>query len=108
MTAIQTPVLPVRDPGRALKIAALHALAEWFAEHPDVAMPTQIQLNHHIGFDDEPDAGLRGAAVRQFAARHDVHYQQEGTMFWADLPLHVPGFDACYAMLTSLRNTEAF
>lgn len=36
-----------RDPGRARAIAAIHAFAEWLAQHPDVPIPDALQGNCH-------------------------------------------------------------
>lgn len=44
---------------RASKIAAIHAFADWLAEHPEAAVPTSIVAEHHIGEKDEPDEYTR-------------------------------------------------
>lgn len=36
-----------RDPGRARSIAAIHAYAEWLAQHPQVPIPDRLQGNCH-------------------------------------------------------------
>jgi hypothetical protein len=51
--------LPVRVPGRAQKIAAIHALADWFAAHPDVPMPVAVQAVYYITPQVEPADDVR-------------------------------------------------
>jgi hypothetical protein len=68
-TAPQYGTLPVRTPGRAQKIAAIHALAEWFASHPDVPMPNALLATYYVTPDDEPDDGVR---LRDYRAVREV------------------------------------
>lgn len=42
MTQPAATDLPVREPGRAVVIAAIHAYAEWLAEHPEVPHPETV------------------------------------------------------------------
>lgn len=58
------PPLERREPGRAAKIAAIHALADWFELHPDVPMPNGISCYAWMNSDDEADEGLRFEAGR--------------------------------------------
>lgn len=51
--------LPRRAPGRAQKIAAIHALAEWFAQHPEAPMPEHITALYYVAPHDEPDEQVR-------------------------------------------------
>lgn len=46
------PPLPVRERGRAARIAELHAIANWFADNPDVPMPHYVQMHAYAGSDD--------------------------------------------------------
>lgn len=75
--ATTTSELPGHKPGRAAKIAAIHALADWYTDHPDVEMPTDINASvvHHrptLAEYGEPrlDEPARVDRVLQFAAVH--------------------------------------
>jgi hypothetical protein len=39
--------LPGAKPGRAAKIAAIHALADWLAEHPEIPAPDTVHCYSH-------------------------------------------------------------
>lgn len=102
--------LPQRDPGRTVRIAELHALASWFEDNPDVAMPTHIDMRHHISQSDEVDAGLRVAAVRRSAvARPGAELDAGGTSIWSVETLTT--FDSMrvtYAVITAMVNSGRF
>lgn len=86
----------------------MHAAATWFADNVAEAAPTHVQLNHHVRFDDEADAGMRVATVRQFAARHGLEVQTNGTIIWADLRLIEDGIRVTYSVLTNMINSGVF
>lgn len=56
-----TTGLPVREPGRAVVIAAIHAYADWLADHPEVPQPHSVMGTASIGVD----------RVERFAADND-------------------------------------
>lgn len=96
--------MPRREPGRTVRIAALRDLAQWFEDNPDVPMPTNIDMRHHITPDDEIDAGLRVAAVRAAGARPQAHMDASGTSMWAIERVPAEGIDVTYALHTVLTN----
>lgn len=69
-----------RDPGRARGIAAIHAFAEWLAQHPDVPMPTDIKAVCHP---DPRDTGEALEHARHMIAQHGAERLVSGTTGWA-------------------------
>lgn len=66
--ATEVEELPGREPGRAAKIAAIHALAEWYADHPEIDMPDDIdcaQVHHRRYSSDDTDRLEEGPRVDQ-------------------------------------------
>jgi hypothetical protein len=82
--ASETTDLPVREPGRAVIIAAIHAYAEWLAGHPEVPAPHTVQGTAAI--DPErltrfADAnGFRWHAGSPVALLTIVAYEAQGVM----------------------------
>lgn len=77
---------------RARRIAAMHAFADWFTAHPDVAPPTSLTASYYITKKDEPDPFLRAQPVHEFAKAYDI-------------PVTTTEFDT-YAMLLINRGGE--
>lgn len=88
----QAPNAPGYDPGpvpeptaaeeaermRARQIAAIHALAEWYARHVDVPMPLQVVAMSYTYPYNGPEAE-RAAAVLDFAAHVGVKPAETGS-----------------------------
>jgi hypothetical protein len=72
MTSAQHKELPAARPGRAAVIAAIHAMAEWLADHPEVPAPQSISLTHSTDQGVEVDEGIRMAAVIDWARANDA------------------------------------
>jgi hypothetical protein len=62
-TTYPLPQLERREPGRSVKIAAIHALADWLTTNPDVPMPSRITCDYWLTAEDEPDEQLRMSAA---------------------------------------------
>jgi len=54
---------------RARTIAAIHAYADWLAEHPEIPAPNCVTAFHHTVYTDVPDGR---EVARRFAAGNDV------------------------------------
>jgi hypothetical protein len=65
--ASETTDLPVREPGRAVIIAAIHAYAEWLVDHPEVPAPHSIHATASI----DPARLERFAEANDFRRRPD-------------------------------------
>ena len=72
-----------RVPGRALAIAAIHAYAEWLAEHPEVPIPGTLAASHHVDF--SLPVSERAAVVERFAAAHEIEVWRRGKTVGARL-----------------------
>lgn len=59
--------------GRAQKIAAIHALADWFVRHPEAPLPTYLTASHSVTPKDEVDEATRVAGVRSVAQGMALH-----------------------------------
>jgi hypothetical protein len=93
MTSAEKRELPNARPGRAAVIAAIHALAEWLAEHPEVPSPQAIELTHTTYQEDEVDEPIRMAAVIDWARANDAKLFESPTAVHAALvimaaPMH--------------------
>jgi hypothetical protein len=98
----QSKDLPVRVPGRAARIAALHMAADWFAAHPDAAMPQSVEIRHHVHVGDQSE---RVAAVKAFAGVHGTVVVEAGGSVWSTYTLaatSVHGVDITYTVQTHL------
>ncbi len=101
-----TRALPV-VPSRGVRIAAVHALPTWLAAHPDVDTPDTVRATRLIGERHHRDPAERIAAVRQFAAAHDVSVGEGPLWVWAIVTLGVPGrhgLSVDYALFASKAN----
>jgi hypothetical protein len=49
--------------GRAMRIAAIHAFADWLADHPNVPIPTSVIGTFHVDERTEIDEWTRVASV---------------------------------------------
>lgn len=69
MTQAETTTeLPGRTPGRAARIAAIHMLADWLADHPDVPVP-DIMATYTIWDTAEPNQATRYRDIELLAER---------------------------------------
>jgi hypothetical protein len=64
--------LPNRVPGRAARIAALHMMADWFAAHPEVPVPSYVVANYWVDAEDEPAQEVRVRDVTSVATALDA------------------------------------
>jgi hypothetical protein len=84
-TAISSPtirdVAPLvrRIPGaaksgidRATFIASLHAVADYFAEHPEIPTPHDVVMTHRTTIVDEQDDATRVSAVTRWGFANDA------------------------------------
>jgi hypothetical protein len=88
---------------RAVKIATIHALADWFAQHPEHPMPDRLICARDITFEDEADEATRMAALESWAKANDITvndttstYQAWALLIIADRNLH--GMTVSYMM----------
>lgn len=87
--------LPARTPGRAARIAAIHMLADWLADHPDVPVP-DIMATYTIRDTDEPNEAIRYRDIELLAERlgakeYGTKYGDKSPQFdyvVADLAVH--------------------
>lgn len=74
-------------PSRAHKIAALHAFAQYFADHPDVPVPDSVQGIYLITPADEIDEKTRVAVVRNGARAAGCGISQSGDYVSSLIPV---------------------
>lgn len=93
MTQAETPTtygagdespLPTRTPGRAQIIAAIHAYADWLAEHPEIPAPEMIHASHHVHDGSLPE---RIDQVDRFAYAQEVEARRLENTVYATLPV---------------------
>lgn len=83
----------------AAAIAALRALAEWLAAHPDVPAPLSITAHAHL----HDDLGTALDRIAVFTALHGGTRKQHGATLWAEMALPGTGpAEVTYRILTSL------
>ncbi len=90
---LASDALDQRIPGKAgdrvRAIAAIHAIAEFFAEHPEIPVPNAITLGAH-------HSGMSREQVRRWAAMNDAKLREcdrtESAYVDASLNNVVPGF----------------
>lgn len=75
---------------RAHKIAALHAMADWFAQHPEAPMPAYVVASYHLAEDDEVDERTRVATIMSVAHRHGHDLIEGARTVQGDLGLDSP------------------
>lgn len=98
-----TGPMPFREPGRAQKVAAIHAYADFLAEHPDVPAPQYITAHAHYRREDEPDTEMRIALVKNWADRQGIDMERLPTCVYADLVIASPlmhGLKITHTVLT--------
>jgi hypothetical protein len=69
VTGMTMSATEVAAPSRASKIAAIHALAYWLAENPDMPIPDGIEAYVYLGDDKEADEQTRMAAFASIAGK---------------------------------------
>jgi hypothetical protein len=81
---------PPTDHGRARKIAAIHAYAQWLADNPDVPMPTHVHGTTHQERTVSEAESLE--VVERFARHTDARKLASGGSRWAVAEfMDVPG-----------------
>jgi hypothetical protein len=87
-------------------IAAIHALAQWFTDHPDVPLPWSIEVNADpAAAPDAPD-DERLAAMDRFAVLHNAQRHSHGPHHFADVKLaeaKTHGTAITYVMATTIK-----
>jgi hypothetical protein len=85
------------DAGRSRAIAAIHAFADYLAEHPDVPVPTDLQAHRHLPYDAV-------AAVDAYAAAHpDMKVRNSGSVYWCAMDVRIGDLDVMIGALTTTR-----
>jgi hypothetical protein len=79
--------LEQRIPGRAQIIAAVHAYADFLAEHPEIPAPSTVTGTFHQ-HEPREDAG-RVAYVERYADAQEIELDRGDTSMWARLPIAV-------------------
>lgn len=79
--------LPSRRPGRAARIATIHGLATFLAEHPDVDTPDWVRACRVLDGRDHPHPAARIDAVQRFAQTHGVPVGEGPLYVWAVIPI---------------------
>lgn len=102
--------LPVRAPGRAQAIAAIHAYADWLTANPSVPVPDAIDSNSYFREAHEPDPLMREAYVKAWAAEHGAELTHGGVAIFAtvrvaDVPTH--GVEINHSLLSNLERRPA-
>jgi hypothetical protein len=103
MTSTRRSPMPVREPGRAQIIAAIHAYADFLADHPDVPAPQYLTANAHYRREDEPDTEMRIALVKNWADRQGLDMERLPTCVYAELVIAWPlmhGIKITHTVLT--------
>ncbi len=105
MVELPSDALTTRTPGESLHrvrvIAAIHAMAEWLAENPDVPIPSHIDFSAHFHGNDY-DAQVK--RVVDVAAAHDGEVStQSGDTVRAEIaPVDADGAHVRYILFGSL------
>lgn len=63
---------------RAAKVATIHALADWYAQHPEQPMPDKITCVRVIEHHEIPDESTRLGMLKVWADANGVHVQDNG------------------------------
>lgn len=105
----EAPIAPI--PHRATRVAALHALAAWIAEHPDIDTPDRVTAIRVLPEREYPTAEARCARVVAFARRHGLALREGPLWVWADVPIatyDTHGVSVEYALYASKANERLF
>ena len=78
---------PDATPGRAAVIAAVHAFADFLAEHPEMPAPTMISALRFIHPHDEADESTRVSAVTRWAKANDAKIGETSAAVTASLTI---------------------
>jgi hypothetical protein len=79
--------------GRAMRIAAIHAFADFLADRPDLPMPQSIVAQYTVTANDEIDEWTRVASVMSVlhgmaASPYEGEHTVQGDLAVATLKLH--------------------
>lgn len=106
MTEPPTRILPLSAP-RAHRIAAVHALPAWLAEHPHVDTPDTVHATRWIQEAQYADPARRVDEVRRFALANDCEVREGPLWVWAVIPIGtVPGVCVDYTVTTAKANAR--
>jgi hypothetical protein len=83
-TPPNSPALEQRQPGRAQVIAAIHAYADFLADHPDLPIPHKLEATHYLSSESRDPAANR-AMLHGFARRESIEVTRQGATLWAEL-----------------------
>ena len=106
-TPITRP-LPLRPP-RSARIATVHALPAWLADHPEVDTPDLVRATRVVSESEYPNPGARIDAVRRFAEHCGVPVGESGLWVWAMVPIGMStthGVSVDYALYASKANAR--
>jgi len=91
---------------RVRAIAAMHAAATWFTEHPDAPLPYKVTLNADAAPDYLTPEPERIARLEQFAEKHDASRHAIKHHEYADVQLaetRSHGIEVVYTVWTSRK-----
>jgi hypothetical protein len=91
---------------RIRAIAAIHAFAQWFTDHPDAPIPAEIMASADPATALHAPDAERQAALERFARDHGARRHRHGPHEFADLDLATEehhGIRIAYAMSMTLR-----
>jgi hypothetical protein len=80
----------VPDPveaSREVRIAAIHALANWFTDNPTTPVPSVVTASYHVTEADELDEAIRVAGILSVAKVHDIEMTEGEYTVQGDLYL---------------------
>lgn len=103
------PTLPHRHPRRATRIASIHHLGRWLAEHPEVDTPTHVLAQRVVDEREYVDPAARVAAVERFARIHGVALAEGPLYVWATVRLGDPrdgGLTVQYTLSATKANVH--
>lgn len=64
------------QPGRGAIIAAIHAFADWLAEHPETPAPTSLRASAILFSDQIPDEATRIGDVVEFGTVNGARLEE--------------------------------
>lgn len=107
----EAPAPPTRGlflrPARSTRIAAVHALPSWLADHPEVDTPDVVRASRVVTEREYPMPLQRVAAVRRFADQLGLPLGESPLWVWATVPIGVMnthGVSVEYALYASKAN----
>jgi hypothetical protein len=74
-------------PPRAHRIAAVHALPQWLADHPGIDTPDTVRAVRVVPEATYAEPERRVAEVLRFAEVHGGHLGEDPLWVWASIPI---------------------